>query len=289
MVASLLLLALAQGPLDARFERVTRPLLGAPYAESPLGEGQGVDADPRFRLDAFDCTTFVETALALATETEDPEGVLDTIRYREGRPHFEARRHLVLSGWIPELMQDGWLSPTPELPRSRVIRFRLGPARWRARTIARALELPESAIRFGTFPVRVVPLDAVEPATLPTPAVLDLVRVDWFKSPELVTHQGLLLRLEGGQVVLRHASTRARRVVDEPLELALARWGRQKRRWPIAGVSLHPIRSERFGLPPARGEPPARPSPPAPEPVDVVHEDAAGRPASERRRSHPER
>ncbi len=38
--------------------------LGTPYLLSPLGEGKGIDPDPLYRFDKFDCLTFVETVLA---------------------------------------------------------------------------------------------------------------------------------------------------------------------------------------------------------------------------------
>lgn len=237
--------ALAAAAIPApndRLEAATRPLLGAPYATSPLGEGRGPDPDPRFRLDAFDCATFVETGLALAAAGGDRErapSILDRIRYR-GPPSFVTRRHLVTGAWLPELTQDGWLEVVRP-PNARRIRFSLTPARWRRRRIARKLDLPEAAIPFGEYTLWVLPLASVRPSDLPTPAVLSLVRVNWPLSPELVTHQGLLLRI-GAKVVLRHASTSARRVLDEPLDRAIARWAREERKWPIAGITVHRVR-----------------------------------------------
>jgi len=57
--------ALASPAGGPRASAATAPLLGVRYLLSPLGEGVGLDPDPRFRLDAFDCVTFVETALEI--------------------------------------------------------------------------------------------------------------------------------------------------------------------------------------------------------------------------------
>ena len=64
--------------------------MGAPYVISLLGEGMGVDPDPRMRFDAFDCTTFVETVLALSFAVDLPSAELrlDHIRYQGGELGF---------------------------------------------------------------------------------------------------------------------------------------------------------------------------------------------------------
>ena len=57
--------AKADSTLLDRLIYLSDPFVGAPYVVSPLGEGAGEDTDPRIRFDAFDCTTFVETTMAL--------------------------------------------------------------------------------------------------------------------------------------------------------------------------------------------------------------------------------
>src|SRR5512147_642920 len=76
-------------------------LVGAPYRVSPLGEGSGIDRDPRFRLDAFDCQTLVETAIALgnARSVAEARVLLDDLRY-EGPPDFQHRNHYVEAQWL---------------------------------------------------------------------------------------------------------------------------------------------------------------------------------------------
>src|SRR5512142_1553378 len=103
--------ALAAAPAGGpRAAAATRPLLGAPYVLSPLGEGFGRDPDPRFRLDAFDCMTLVETAVALGSAVTLAEArlALDDVRY-SGPPSYEARNHEVLSQWIPANLAKGWI------------------------------------------------------------------------------------------------------------------------------------------------------------------------------------
>ena len=55
--------------LNDRLESVSSPFLNRPYLPNgPLGEGTNgkYDRGPLYRTDQFDCTTFVETTVALA-------------------------------------------------------------------------------------------------------------------------------------------------------------------------------------------------------------------------------
>lgn len=232
-------------PLAVRLERVTRGLVAAPYVRSPLGEGRGRDTDPRIRFDAFDCTTFVETALALARcDDLDALGrILDLIRYTGGRVGFVHRRHLMTSQWIPELVDEGWLVDVTAEVGGDVTQYktiRMTPRRWKRRRVARSLVLPQEVVPSGKFSLPVLPIAAAlaRMEAIPPGTVVNVVRDNWKRSPDLVTHQGLVLRSPvDGSLVVRHASPVFRRVVDEPLVRLLTRYLRP-RKWPIIGVNL---------------------------------------------------
>ena len=63
----------ATAPLAERIDAISEAMLERPYIADPLGEGEGTDADPLVRYDAFDCLTFVEEVLALSLAGA-PEG-----------------------------------------------------------------------------------------------------------------------------------------------------------------------------------------------------------------------
>lgn len=69
--------------------------LGAKYINNPLGEEKSPDFDPLIRTDAFDCTTFVETALADGDIIK-----LTKIRYKDGNINFINRNNFIESDWI---------------------------------------------------------------------------------------------------------------------------------------------------------------------------------------------
>lgn len=280
-VAHALATAPAGGP---RAAAATRALLGAPYAASPLGEGAGPDPDPRFRLDAFDCMTFVETAVALgsARTLAEARRALDDIRYA-GAPALAARNHEVLSQWIPQALAKGWARDvTCELAgaRARRVTETYTPARWAAvRRAGRAIAgLPRARLPAGTFEAWVVPPEdaAAIAGAIPEGTIAFVIRVHEEDRATRVTHAGLVVIARGGARRVRHAtSTRGvARVIEEPLERFLAREAKAHPRWRIEGVTLLAIEDGRARIDALAGRegalPPVRPAvsrPPAKAPA----------------------
>lgn len=232
--------------LAERLRLVSDPFLGAPYAVSPLGEGvaQSPDPDPTMRFDAFDCTTFVETtiALALADNLDDARSLLDHLRYRRGEREFLARRHFPEAEWLPELTALGFLTDitrsigTDDVNAARKV---LNPAVWAQRKRPSHLELPDERIPRGVFAVDVWALDKARRghALIPPGTLLNVVRADVRSVPVRVSHQGLVIE-KNGRLFLRHAADRMyHAVVDEPLDGFFRRM-QQYRRWPVVGVHL---------------------------------------------------
>jgi hypothetical protein len=249
----------------------TRPLVGAPYAASPLGEGEGRDPDPRFRLDAFDCMTFVETAIALgsAASLDEARRALDDLRY-QGLPAYASRNHEVLSQWIPSNARKGWIrEATVEIAGSAChpAAKEYTPASWQAvRTAGRGIPgVARARLPLGRFGVAVVsPADVPRvAANVPNGALVFVVRADAPERPTRVTHAGLIVRARGGAVRVRHATSSrgVGRVIEEPLDRFLRRQSRAYPRWPLDGFAF-------FTLPDAGARARALPDgrPPAPPP-----------------------
>ncbi len=98
-----------------RIRAISSMFLGAPYKLGPLGEGEGgrFDRDPLFRLDRFDCVTYVETVLALARSKNLKEAVslMQKIRYLNGKISYFTRNHFTAGQWIPNNIRAGFLAP----------------------------------------------------------------------------------------------------------------------------------------------------------------------------------
>jgi len=240
----------AQTSMAQRIEQITRPFLGAPYVLSPLGEGEGKDPDPRLRLDAFDCTTFVETAIAMAAARNASElnDILDAVRYRGKQASFGARRHLIDAQWVPDLIAAGILQDvTAEIGRDRTIaeKFILTHDRWKNRRVARDLELPFRAVPIGAYTVEWIPLDAIASLDIPPGVIMNVVREDVPWSPTRVSHQALVLKDPvTGKLIVRQASPVLKRVMDEPIERFVNRYMHPKveKKWRPVGVSFFKIK-----------------------------------------------
>ncbi len=261
-------------PGGARAAAATRPLVGAPYSPSPLGEGEGRDPDPRFRLDAFDCMTFVETAVALASASslEEARVALDDVRYA-GAPAFAARNHEVLSQWIPSNARKGWIVEAPAIAGAgaRLAAKEYTAASWQAvRAAGRAIPaVPRARLPLGRFEVSIVAAaDAPRVAAqIPDGAIVFVVRADAPDRATRVTHAGLVVHAASGEALVRHATSSRgiARVIEEPVERFLRREARAFPLWPLEGLAFFTIADSTARVralaarapAPAAGEPPS--------------------------------
>ena len=91
-----------------------------PYLDGSLGEGlEGrYSQRPLYRFDGFNCTTFIETVLALAltepsdftTTIADFDAFMKAIRYEDGQVAFLTRNHFPSADWVPNNVATGLLS-----------------------------------------------------------------------------------------------------------------------------------------------------------------------------------
>ncbi|WP_158320221.1 N-acetylmuramoyl-L-alanine amidase-like domain-containing protein [Bdellovibrio bacteriovorus] len=85
----------------------------SPYIVDPLGEGpQGdISHGPLYRFDGFDCTTFVETvlALSLSSSPEQFRTRMNQIRYKNAVVSYKTRNHFPSIDWIPNNIENGFV------------------------------------------------------------------------------------------------------------------------------------------------------------------------------------
>jgi hypothetical protein len=188
-------------PIGARVEALTDRLRGRPYAGNPLGGSADTAEVLTISLAAFDCVTFVETVLALAT-TREPERFVERVRrlrYQGGRVAWR-RRHHYATDWIRGNVRAGFVSPV--LLRARAVT--------RARRLSVLAGLPARRVQVRCVPKRPFwrARDEIRTGDLvffaSTRPVLD------------VFHQGIVVR-RGEGLRLRHASRSRGKVVDQDL------------------------------------------------------------------------
>lgn len=89
--------------LSERLAYLSGLFLGKPYVLGALGEGEQApfDQNPQYRLDAFDCLTYVNTVLALLYSFNVPEfhTHLARLNYQSGVVSYHNRHHFMSVDW----------------------------------------------------------------------------------------------------------------------------------------------------------------------------------------------
>ncbi|MBI4063274.1 MAG: DUF1460 domain-containing protein [Elusimicrobia bacterium] len=253
-----------------RIEVISARFIGMRYVLGPLGEevrGE-FDRDPLIRFDAADCTTFIETvmALALARNKREVVPMLTKIRYKDGVISYQTRNHFVSVDWVPNNKQAGLIEDITEefagdgvrwaekviskrqwylvkteeiLDKENVNGFgkKLSPrkrqalvAKWQAL----GKDIPDEPARLAYAPVALLKEKAKK---IPSGAVFNLVRVQDYPVV-IVSHQGLIIQ-KAGQTVVRHASSVNGVVEDMPLEEYLAKYETSK--YPALGMNINVV------------------------------------------------
>ncbi len=230
---------------EERFVAISDLMLGTPYRLDPLGEGRRgrFDRDPLFSFQRVDCVTFLEEILALSFQSDLSQAIqlAQYLRYNGGRIDYRYRRHLPLSQWLPELMQLGLLRDDTRRVAGRAARM---IQKW----LSRRSYSTRSARRFvrkigwrhlvtGKFTLPYIPLErALRKVRFFSPiSIMSMMRPDKPYSPDLIFHQGAIVRIDG-ILYLRHATKVWGGVVDTPLQWylrSLTRYGR-----PVLGIHL---------------------------------------------------
>jgi len=247
--------------LAERIEKTSERLLGKPYELGGLGEGPGAlyDQDPLYRFDSFDCTTFVETVIALSRADDFPgfEREMNRVRYVNGKIGFTTRNHFTSLDWIPNnattgILRDVTVEVAGEKNWMDAV-ARIDPGSWykmmkesdlnvraldKATLDERLLQLRNEAKNFEAHTVHLpyIPVPMVLGPSgkeildrIPDGAMINIVRPGWdlteVAGTQLnISHQGLAIRVDG-ILNFRHASSAGSKMVtQQPLDEYLSRF-----------------------------------------------------------------
>ena len=104
--------------IDARVDDAAQYTYGMPFSWYPLGEGPTGEFDrrPLFRFDTFDCSTWVDTVIALSESQSFPDFIkrINSIRYSNGIVSFQTRNHFPNTDWIENNVHSGLLTDVTE-------------------------------------------------------------------------------------------------------------------------------------------------------------------------------
>ncbi|MBI2711255.1 MAG: DUF1460 domain-containing protein [Bdellovibrio sp.] len=227
-----------------------------------LNSGHEIEDSEPIVPRVYDCTTFVETVVALA-KSDQPEDFfrnLMAIRYKNSRSNYLSRNHFPEADWIPNNEKADLLTDIT----SRIAEGAGLTAKVEIKTIDRASWLKSqiskhsslrslASVNETTWPslvdahlsyIAVKDVDAVI-QEIPSGAVVNLVHKNDGVHPVLITHQGLILK-KRGQVLIRHASRDGKiRTSDFSSYLKrMAKSATEKNpNWPLLGVNFNLIKS----------------------------------------------
>ena len=231
-------------------EQLSAQQLNTPYLSHPLGEGHLGRVDPQvnFRVDGFDCQTYVNTVLAFALDPTHPQLALQKIRYHK-KPHtFLTRNHFVSLDLNPHwhqlhLTQDNTCHLLPTHHQlCHISLTEINKERWLQKQLSERgyskpplhFSPPSLISRLSYIPIKTLLMPATQRywlAHLNSGSILEIVRPGWDLTKTLgthlqVSHLGFVIHTQQGWV-FRHAHAQDR-VVDTPLIPYLAKhptWG----------------------------------------------------------------
>jgi len=244
--------------LPQRVEAISKLFLGVPYKLGPLGEGPDgeFDRDPLIRFDAFDCTTFVETVMALALDSDldSATRTLQKIRYKDGQIGYATRNHFIELDWVPNNVRAGYLRDiTSDVAGRNAVKVHktISKRRWYLRKSAASLEggfskdekrhlisklrhlgerLPDARATLTVLPLKALPRAL---AHIPSGTIANLVHADRRYRDTIVSHQVILIKKSDGWYV-RHAAF-GKGVEDDPIGILRSY---RDLRWRLIGLNL---------------------------------------------------
>ncbi len=197
-----------------------------PYVVEPLGEGpQGeISKAPLYRFDGFDCTTFVETVMALSFSSTPAEfkARINQIRYKNGSVNYVMRNHFTSVDWIPNNQAYGFVKDITIAVGGAYTKWSqtwIDKAGWYAKKGEEYAELGEGIPQVLAQLPYLSKEDLINNQALidriPSGSIFSLVRPNWdlVKAAGThmdVSHQGFLIR-EDGVLYMVHASNGAGR------------------------------------------------------------------------------
>lgn len=240
-----------------RLEIISVFFIGKPYLLGPLGEGKTgrYDQSPLYRVDSFDCQTYVSTVLGLTLSSDLAQFKrrIINIRYHHSQPTYLERNHFVSLDWNPYNVHKGYIRELTPLikdqfqrPLYQLAHTTIDKGNWLQHkplsviklihselAAKRLAELKRHSSQFTPQPTNLayIPLTKlfVNQQTaneyvfkqIPSGAIIEIVRPNWQLKGKIgtnlnVSHMGFAIRKANG-LYFREASSLEKKVIDTPL------------------------------------------------------------------------
>ena len=236
--------------IDSKF------FLGKNYLQGALGEGPNAEFDqsPLYRTDAFDCTTYVSTVLALVEgkNLQQFKNNIKKINYHDKKISYLTRNHFIEVDWNTKNQKNGYLIDITDSIGNHVAQIATAvidkPAWYRMKNAdsIKYLNLISSdqtqslleklhhfsfAMKNQTATISYLPLQKLFNADgtsneklfnqIPSGSVIEMIGPNWSLQPLigtdlLVIHMGIVIRDSRG-LMFREASSEKGKVIELPL------------------------------------------------------------------------
>lgn len=214
-------------PTGERIAYIAKKFIGKPYAPGLL------EGDPemlRVNIDSFDCTTFVETVIAMSntvaeqrTSWQDFLYNLEKLRYRNGQLNGYGSRLHYMSDWIVDNSHRGILKDVTDRigPSASVIKTLDFMSANRDKYPALKSETNFEAIKNTEIGYRGHKIPYIKPLNIKKTDLRngDIIGIVTNIKNLDVTHMGIIVMINGNPHLL-HASSSAKKVILDPLPLA---------------------------------------------------------------------
>lgn len=244
--------------MPERIDWISAQFLGVHYLLGSLGEGSKAlyDQFPQYRVDAFDCDTYVNTvlSLALANSLTSFQQCVKNMRYKDGVVSYIQRNHFTGLDWNQNNQQQGILKDITlnfkdqnHHSVAKIAEAVINKPNWYAyksidtirlettskeKAQERLAELKNKGSKLEITSERVpyLPFTALFPqkntpdmhllAQIPNGAIIEIVRPNWDLSQKIGTALNIshlgFAIRERGQLYFREASSEYGKVVDIP-------------------------------------------------------------------------
>lgn len=243
--------ALSEKPNQSVNERIhffSEALLGKPYVLGPLGEGpEGeIYQKPLYRMDVFDCTTYVATVLALAQSKNLAEfkNTIRKVNYQHGKVSFVTRNHFMNTDWNPANQHNGYIEditykfidkegkPVAQVAETiinkpawylKIAETKTGKAE-KLKEYSKQVQQEKAVMLYIPFNVlfnEKGEANALIFDQIPDGSIIEIIRPNWLLEKVIgtnlnVSHMGFAIRTKQG-LMYREASSEFKKVVDIPL------------------------------------------------------------------------
>ncbi|RLA64814.1 MAG: DUF1460 domain-containing protein [Epsilonproteobacteria bacterium] len=209
-------------PTSLKIEKSSASFLGSKTKIGPLGEGTKgrFDQDPLYSFEVFDCTTYVETvmALSLAQDLKHFKRKIVDIRYLDGIISYQRRNHFISLDWIPNnasVLSDITSSIGDVIFAKAIIdKKNWYKKKFASKIIEQMFKSQSSSPQLAEIPYLSLKALLKGPTILksiPHGSIINVVRPNWDLRDSIgtflnVSHQGIAI-WKKGKLFYRHASS----------------------------------------------------------------------------------